>query len=277
MRSEWKYIVSAVVIILIVIAIRFFCISSYRISTDAVGSVLQTGDRVLVNKLHSRTNPGRGRAVVFRSTRSDASGSMPLLLNLCVGMPGDTVRITPEGYFINGQLLQSDAEKTFRILKNVKQALLETMQQLDIPLRSVSEDSLSLVIRLTTREETMLRQNFYIVSPTEFAPEYSFDYRIVIPYDGYEYTPDAVSLLFYADAIARETNGLLKVDGEQLMSNGKAVERYRFASDYYWLVSGNADAIDSRHLGFIPRSAIDGNVWFCWFSKDKNRIFKVLD
>jgi signal peptidase I len=37
------------------------------------------------------------------------------------------------------------------------------------------------------------------------------------------------------------------------------------------------EAIDSRHLGFIPHDHIIGNAWFCWFSQDKEHFFKPVN
>ena len=36
------------------------------------------------------------------------------------------------------------------------------------------------------------------------------------------------------------------------------------------------EAVDSRHLGFIPADHIVGNAWLCWYSPDKQRIFKPV-
>jgi signal peptidase I len=277
MRRLLRYLLSLCLTALLVTGVRTFCVGSFRISTGSMQPVLQAGDRVLVNKIHGAANPGRDRVVVFKSPLAKDRPAPPLILNRCVGMPGDTVQVTPDGYAVNGRLIRIAAEKTFRIRKNIKPALLQTMQRLDIPLRSVAEDSLDLVIRLTPREESLLRNHLHqkmlnIESPSE--PPWS--YTFVIPFKGFEYHPDSTSLFLYADAVRQETNGRIRADGSTLTDGSRTVGAYRFTRDYYWMLSDDSRAIDSRHLGLIPRSSITGNVWLCWFSNDKNHIFKQI-
>jgi hypothetical protein len=142
----------------------------------------------------------------------------------------------------------------------------------------VAEDSLSITIRLTRREESLLRDNLHRVAPLEEAidgqpPSYAF----VVPGAGYEYETDSLSLLIYADAIARETSGALHADGCCLVAaDGTTTGSYRFVHDYYWLLSDSDDDADSRHLGLIDRRSIVGNVLLCWYSANRSRIFKTI-
>jgi signal peptidase I len=276
MRRLLRYAVSAGLTVLIVTGVRMFCAGSYRVATGSMNTVLQKGDFVLVNKIHGAANPGRDRVVVFKSPLAKDRHAPPLFLNRCVGMPGDTVQITPDGYSVNGRLIRIAAEKAFRIRKNIKPALLETLQRLEIPLRSVAEDSLNMVIRLTAREETLLRSNLHQVAPLELAPESRWSYSFVIPFKGFEYRADSTSLFLYADAVRQETDGRIQTDGKTLTAGGKNVDAYRFARDYYWMLSDDGEAIDSRHLGLVPRSSVAGNVWLCWYSNDRNHIFKRI-
>jgi signal peptidase I len=240
-------------------------------------TVLQEGDFVLVNRMHGASNPGRDRVVIFKSPLDRDAESPPLLLSRCVGMPGDTILITPDGYSVNSRPMQAASVKAFRIRKNVKPALLETLHRLDIPLRSVAEDSLSMTIRLTAGEESLLRihlhQALQIESATE-TPQQA--YRLVIPFAGYDYRPDTTSLFFYAHIIRQETNGRIQYDGTRLSAEGKELTAYRFVRNYYWMLSDDGDAVDSRHLGPVPRTCVIGNVLICWFGRNKNRIFKRI-
>ena len=45
----------------------------------------------------------------------------------------------------------------------------------------------------------------------------------------------------------------------------------------YWMLSDNVnDAVDSRHLGFVPKDHIIGTVWYCWYSPIRRRVFKPI-
>jgi signal peptidase I len=219
-------------------------------------SVLSEGDCVLVNRLGVPSNPARDRVVVFRSPDGRAGAPHPLLLGRCVGMPGDTVHVTPEGYTVEGRLTRVASEKAFRVRKNIKPALLEALQRLEIPLRSVAEDSLDITIRLTGREETLLRGNLHLTVPIEPAPAEQWSFAFVIPFEGYECGADSVSLRLYGDAIRQEAG-----DGVQ------GATGYRFRRNYYWILSDGEEAVDSRHAGFIPRTCVTGNVLLCWYGR----------
>jgi signal peptidase I len=209
-----------------------FCAGSYRISTCSMDGVLKEGDCVLVNRIPGASNPGRNRIVLFKSPLPKDMPSPPLFLSRCVGMPGDTVRITPGGYRISERFVagRTPEERTFRIRTNIREPLLNVLRELRIPRRDVAEDSLSLIVRLTAGEERMIRENLpQVVTLERLEDERDGHFAFVIP-------PDAFCMLS---------------DNEE-------------------------EAVDSRHLGLIPRRSIVGNVWFCWYSKDRERLFKRL-
>ncbi len=86
----------------IVMLIRLFCIESYRISTDSMEEALHKGDYILVNKIPGKNKPVRGKVVLFTSPLSRDSADAPLFISRCIGMPGDTIRVSMDGYTING-------------------------------------------------------------------------------------------------------------------------------------------------------------------------------
>ena len=85
----------------IVMLIRLFCIESYRISTDSMEEALHKGDYILVNKIPGKNKPVRGKVVLFTSPLSRDSADAPLFISRCIGMPGDTIRVSMDGYTIN--------------------------------------------------------------------------------------------------------------------------------------------------------------------------------
>ena len=88
-----------------VMVIRYFCMESYRVSTDSMEVAPHKGDYMLVNKLPQKDNPGRNRVVLFTSPLLKDTTSSPLFLSRCIGMPGDTIRISNDGYRVNGRLI----------------------------------------------------------------------------------------------------------------------------------------------------------------------------
>lgn len=180
-------------------AVRCFCVASFRVSTGSMEPALHRGDYILVNRLPIGNNPARGRVVLFTSPLPKDSVSSPLFLSRCVGMPGDTVRIADGGY------------------------------------------------------------------------------ELVIPRKGRAYRLDDISLMVCREAIRAEVGSKAVFRDGRLFLDGRETAFFFFDRDYYWMLSDNADdAVDSRHLGLVPRSHIIGNAFLCWMSPDRSRIFKLI-
>lgn len=103
------------------------------------------------------------------------------------------------------------------------------------------------------------------------------NYKLVVPRKGRIYRLDDVSLAVCREAIRAEAGSKAVFRDGCLFLDGKETWFFLFDRDYYWMLSDNAgDAIDSRHLGPIPRSHVIGNVFMCWMSTDRHRIFKPI-
>lgn len=194
-----RWLAATVLLVGGVMAVRCFCVASFRVLTDSMETTLKRGDYILVNKLPIVGNPARGRVVLFSSPLPKDAASCPLFLSRCVGMPGDTVRITDDGY------------------------------------------------------------------------------KIVVPRKGRAYRLDSLSLVVCREAIRAEAGDKAVFRDGRLFLDGRETSFFFFDRDYYWMLSDNADdAVDSRHLGLIPRSHIIGNAVLCWMSTDRRRIFKLI-
>ena len=68
-----------------------------------------------------------------------------------------------------------------------------------------------------------------------------------------------------------------EIINHKLYIDGVETDYLFFDQDYYWLLSDNIDdSVDSRHLGFIPADHLIGTVMCCWFSPNRQRIFKPV-
>jgi signal peptidase I len=280
MKFLLRFIGSILAIILIVMGIRMFCVGSYYISTNSVAKDLQQGDFVLVNKMSGEANPGFNRIVLYKSSLPKDRENSPLFIGRCVGMPGDTVQITQHGYYINGRLFphsSSNQENVFRIQKDIKESLLNLLQHLQIPYRDVAEDSLSLIIRLTAQEVMAIRQNLPAIITIEPVTDDNIRFSFVIPYQDFAYRLDSVDFVLYRDIMINESNGSAVFRDGKLEVAGEEQSFWHFRQNYYWIMADHEEAIYSRHLGLIAESSIVGNVWFCWFSKNKERLFKRIN
>ena len=85
--------------------------------------------------------------------------------------------------------------------------------------------------------------------------------RFILPAARQNYAIDAYTLRLCGEALLREAKGQATLRAGRLYLDGHPTDSYRFRHDHYWILADNPDAaIDSRHLGPIPRTAIIGTV-----------------
>ena len=278
-RSWISWAIAFAVAFLVVGLVRFFWIESYRISTDAMNESLYRGDYVLVDKWLSSGNPGRNRVVLFTSPLLRDSMARPLFVSRCIGMPGDTIRVTGEGYEINGRQIPHSprALKTYRVRPAIASPFLSALQKLDIPARDWRRDSVGFSLTLTGFEEYQVREELPDAMDSCFALQPMAPYTLVVPQKDRAYRLDAASLIACKEAIRTELGTKAVFREGKLFVDGKEITFFFFSQDHYWMLSDHADeAVDSRHLGFIPRDHVVGNVLFCWFSREKQRCLKPV-
>lgn len=275
-----RWLVTIALLVGGVMAIRYFCVESFRVSTDSMEVALHKGDYILVNKLPLKDNPGRNKVVLFTSPLLKDSLSEPLFLSRCIGMPGDTIRISDEGYRVNGKLIPHSPRSlnTYMVTQTAKDEVLAAQKKLNIPLRNMREESFGLSFSLTSFEEYQLREELSEDANIRFLKKPMESYELIVPQKGRAYRLDAAALTACREAIQAEAGNKAVFRDGKLYLDGREASFFFFSQNYYWMLSDNAnEAVDSRHLGFIPQSHVIGNAWFCWYSKDRQRIFKLVN
>lgn len=275
-----RWLVTIALLVGGVMAIRYFCVESFRVSTDSMEVALHKGDYILVNKLPLKDNPGRNKVVLFTSPLLKDSLSEPLFLSRCIGMPGDTIRISDEGYRVNGKLIPHSPRSlnTYMVTQTAKDEVLAAQKKLNIPLRNMREESFGISFSLTSFEEYQLREELSEDANIRFLKNPMDSYELIVPQKDRPYRLDAAALTACREAIQAEAGDKAVFRDGKLYLDGREASFFFFSQDYYWMLSDNAnEAVDSRHLGFVPQSHIIGNAWFCWYSKDRQRIFKLVN
>ncbi len=260
-------------------AIRSFCMSSYRVSTQAMNEALQQGDLVLVNKLPVKSNPARNRIVLFESPLQQDAGAPPLFLSRCIGMPGDTMLVSADGYSVNGREipLPPEALAGYFVTYKAAPALLEAMRHLQISTRNWSEETGGYQCALTPFEAFKLREELTPEQREQFSRRQTAAYQLVVPRKGRAYRLDEAALTACRDIIMQQAGDKAEIINHKLYIDGVETDYLFFDQDYYWLLSDNIDdSVDSRHLGFIPADHLIGTVMCCWFSPNRQRIFKPV-
>ena len=279
MKPVVRYAILIAATLVAVALVRWLFIGSYRITDNKISQTLHAGDYVFVNKLKTRENPGRNRMVLYQSPLRRDAANPPLFLGRCIGVPGDIVQMSEDGFRVNGNLLPNAPmmQPVFRIQKNIKQQLLTTMDSLRIPLRDVTEDSVSLSFRMSLREKDLIVNHLSQVVSIEMIHHFPEGYEFVVPSKGKQLILSRTSLMAFSEAILSEVGEAAVIQDGKLFIQGEEKTSYVFKKNYYWILSENETAgIDSRHLGLIPKDRIVGNIWYCWFSRDASRRLKKI-
>ena len=71
-----------------------------------------------------------------------------------------------------------------------------------------------------------------------------------------------------------EISNTINLRGNQVLLNGRPLNKYTFKQDYYWLMGDNRhNSEDSRIWGYVPESHVVGKPVFVWMSLDWTKGF----
>ena len=214
----------------------------------------------------------------------------------CVGTPGDNLSIKDGVVYIDGKELQlSDRAKpqySYIITTDGSglnpEYLVKGLQITD-DVRSLEKPNTYYFTALTEETAEKLRHNPGIISvdrniqngadPVIFpkgAPWNGDNMGpIYIPEEGKTVAINADNLPTYEKIIGEYEENDLKVEGGQIIINGKPATSYTFKQNYYWLMGDNRhNSLDSRYWGFVPEDHVVGKAVFVWMSLDQNETWK---
>ncbi len=107
-RNTLEWVAVIVGAVLVALLVKTFVVQAFRIPSESMVPTLETGDRVLVNKLSYKAHDlNRGDVVVFDRPESLPGGpdEPKDLIKRVIGLPGDEL-ITRNGQvYVNGRLL----------------------------------------------------------------------------------------------------------------------------------------------------------------------------
>lgn len=126
----------------------------------------------------------------------------------------------------------------------------------------------SVVRRKQPRSEAIFPQVDARWSIDDYGPIY-------IPQKGRTVALNAQTLPFYKEIIREYEKHDLKVNGDQILIDGKPATTYTFGDDYYWMMGDNRhNSEDSRYWGYVPATHVVGKPVFIWWSVDPSESWK---
>ncbi len=270
-----KLLLTLLILATVVVAIRYYLIESFCVSTTAMENTIMKGDLIIVDKLQNR--PVRNEVMLFTSPLRKDTVYSPVFLSRCIGLPGDTIQVSSDGYTINGRFypLSPNTICHYKLDHSVSEVFFQKLKQLKIPIRNLQNKPNYLLLSLTPFEEYTLREELPETVNQVFTKQTTNGYSLVVPKKNVSYKLNRDNLIACKEAILREAGEPVTFWNDKIYLHGKEESYFTFKQDYYWVLADNMnEGIDSRHLGFIPSANIIGTAWYCWFSPQTNRFFK---
>jgi signal peptidase I len=239
------------------------------------------------------------------------------LVKRCVGIPGDSLEIRDGDVYINGKIsiLPNSAKPQYNFLIDTKG---DAISQDDLAHKYGAKEGLKYdngyfaltntgeyFLTLTNEEAKLIAKNPVVkavkkqlepkgkdgnVFPHVASLGWNIDNfgPIYIPKKGATIKLDIKSLPFYKRIIKEYEGNNLKVNGNEILINGKVSNTYTFKQDYYWMMGDNRqNSLDARFWGYVPFDHVIGKPVFIWFSWNKdgkgfnkvrwNRVFSFVN
>ncbi|WP_274474365.1 signal peptidase I [Mangrovimonas aestuarii] len=225
----------------------------------------------------------------------------------CVGLPGDSFEVRNGYVYINGEQndlpdrtkLQFSYEITFKRNLHPSQ-IMEILSRYDItdglaygPSYNPNLEGapISYMIPAATNEAIGRLKNHPDIAgvnpikqtagkrdagifPHDVAYNWNNDFMgpFTIPQEGSSINLSLENLEVYKRAITEYEGNTLRIEGNQIIINGKPASSYTFKQNYYWMMGDNRhNSQDSRAWGFVPFDHVVGKPVFIWMSLDSNK------
>ena len=218
-----------------------------------------------------------------------------------IGLPGDVLEIRDRQVYINGKAAENPENLQY-IREVVSSTPFKTDRLRDIGIsledQRIGQNGNAYYFPLNDDQAAQLKAWDPTVEinpvdlPTLFGESSVYPHRpdlfgnwtrdnmgpIRIPKRGMTINLDPKNVAMYKRAITAYEGNELRMNGSQVILNGKPATEYTFKLDYYWMMGDNRhNSEDSRIWGFVPETHIVGAPKFVWFSTKEGNIFNGLN
>ena len=286
-------------IVILAFAIKFWVFQPFIVTSSSMNSTLKQGDYLIVNKWQNsifgnQINPHKGEVVAFHYPLDKAHIKDKMVYRKrCVGVPGDTIKIS------NGKTHSAEQSLQVDYIIEDPNTLInwDLLKKIDVHLGgktindnwllSLSENQLNKLKEFDNKlifKKLIQEANEFDLStfPSDTTKKWNRDFYgpLYIPKSGetIEINTDNISL--YRKIIEVYENHQLEVDSTSIHIDNEICSTYTFAQDYYFMMGDNRHhSKDSRHWGFVPQDHLIANCSVVIFNVENfstKRLFKEI-
>lgn len=226
------------------------------------------GDIVLFN------NPGRSQQTAGIERRD-------VFIGRCIGLAGDTLFLNRELSDTASRIYIPDSKELYAYPAQ-QEKLVEAL----IKETNIGRNTLVSCMDGGYYVRSFSHYEYYLLSQkagnriqfTALNRQHSEVHPFIVPRKGQTVAVRPWNAVLLYNTLLLHEHRRVRLQGDTLLMDGKAIRAYTFSKNYYWMAANNpVNLSDSRLFGFVPEDHIIGQAWRIWWPSRIQRFLKKAE